>query len=166
MRYRRSTALSLVGVLAFILSGHVIAVGRSSDNGQTSKIHGKWKSDVSKTMEFNERYSKLEQEQIIALRQIFGKNTLIFSGSQCEIHVPAYTLKREGKDIVVDESVDRFPVTVLSETDDAIVVKTTVHQNDHTDAVFSIWHVEGEYLWTYVGDMTTGLHLREYFVRE
>jgi len=165
MRHRQLIALLLSGVLAFTVVGYVIAVGQPIDNGQISKLRGKWKSDVSKTMEFNEKYAKLEECQIAALRQIFGKNTVTFSDSQCEVHTPAYTVKRDGKEIVVDESIDRFPMKILAETDDAIVVQTTENEEDSTDVAFAIWHIEGKYLWTYVGD-ASGLHLREYFVKE
>ncbi len=135
------------------------------DNGQTSKLRGKWKSDVSKTMEFNEKYAKLEEGQIAALWQIFGKNTVTFSSSHCEVRTPAYTLKRGDKEIVVGESIDRFPMKILAETDDSIVIQTMDNEKDSTAAEFAIFHVEGKYLWTYVGG-AWDLHLREYYLKE
>jgi hypothetical protein len=152
--------------VALLLASISRAAANAEDKANAlPTLVGQWKSDVAKTMAFNERHAKLEPGQIAALKQLFGKNTLAFTDSECTMTMPSVSIKRSGKSVELDALEETFPYFVVATTSDAVAIKVigATHSKSET---LSIWHFENGYVWTYVGDSPFGwFHVREYFRR-
>ena len=152
-------SIAKVVLVTVLLSSSVIA----EDVDQ--RLLGKWRSDATKTMQFNKEYVRLEKGQIVALEQMFGKLTLEITRTHFNVEVPAYSIIRNGKTIEMEATRERVPYTVIGQTTGAVATKTT-HKDAGQFDELAIWHVEGNSMWKYVGDSPFGwFHMREYFTR-
>jgi hypothetical protein len=130
---------------------------------KTPTLVGRWKSDLDRTMDFNTKNAKLEESQIEALSQIFGKNTLTFTVKECIVHSPKLSIRKGNNTIDLDESTDKISYRVVATAPSSVAIWTKESEGLES---LSIWHFEGEYVWTYLGDSPLhGMHLREYFRR-
>jgi hypothetical protein len=129
---------------------------------------GKWQSDATRSMAFNNQYVKLEEKSSVFLSQLMGHLTITFSTNTVEYEMPGIETKAPGgKKTHLAGFHETHPYKILGRTVDTFAIRTKEPVTGK-DAI-TTYNFEGpNVIWVYSGGGARQgpiAHLREYFVR-
>ena len=125
------------------------------------RLMGKWKSDVKKSMEFNDEFVKLTKEQDHFLRNFLGRMTIEFEERSIECQMAPFKFTKLDGELFEEkdgwDERNEYDVLGYDEINDCISYRSTFAGFESVSTIF----FEDEHLWTY----SPGFHIREYFKR-
>lgn len=122
------------------------------------RLIGKWKSDLKRSIDFNDEHGNLKKEARDVMRQLLGTTTFVYDADSYVVESPAQRITGvTGKVVELDASRERRPYEVLGATDEQVAIK---HEGAFGEEI-RILHFEDGCFWIYV-ELN---HTREYFER-
>lgn len=127
-----------------------------------NRLEGKWKSSLELTKEYNDRYAKLEKNQVEFINQVAGTLEVTYLKSEYLMNDTSRQIEINNKKFQWHADKSRYPYKIISSDDSKVVIKAK--GLDGAWKVNTIHFESNDVYWVYWGE-DFAVHAREYFVR-
>ena len=128
-------------------------------------LHGKWKSSLVLSNEFNYANTKLDKNQKDFINQIFGKLIIIYKENTFKVIDKDKTIIVNGEKRNWEGNNKDYEYKIIASDNNKIIIKEK--KNDNTSKLETLHFIGDDTYWIYLGStkMFENLNIREYFVR-
>jgi len=137
----------------------------SSETFACPEFLGSWKSSKDDTLEFIERWAKIEPKSLDFIKQVTGTMHTEYTKESMKITDESRQIEVNGKLVNWEGTKEDVAFEVLGCTDDQVVLKYELFDQDF----ITVLNFESENIyWVYAGSpgFTGNAHYREFFVRQ